>query len=82
MLPSIITILFDEYSSLMQVELAVCANEREALWKQVINQKYGEEDGGWCSRAVSERYVVGLWKTIRKEWIYLSDRLAYQVGNG
>ena len=46
MLPSIITILFDEYSSLMQVELAVCANEREALWKQVINQKYGEDDGG------------------------------------
>ncbi|RVX14337.1 hypothetical protein CK203_017368 [Vitis vinifera] len=46
---------------------------------KVISHKYGEEDGGWCSRAVSERYVVGLWKTIRKEWIYLSDRLAYQV---
>ena len=58
------------------------ANEREVFWKQVISHKYGEEDGGWRSRAVSERYGVGLWKAIRKERIYLSGRLAYQVGNG
>ena len=25
---------------------------------------------------------MGLWKAIRKEWNYLSGRLAYQVGNG
>ena len=25
---------------------------------------------------------MGLWKAIRKEWNYLNDRLAYQVGNG
>ena len=31
---------------------------------------------------MSERYSVGLWKAIRKEWNYLNDRLAYQVGNG
>ena len=31
---------------------------------------------------MSERYGVGLWKSIRKEWNYLSGRLAYQVGNG
>ena len=43
------------------------ANEREAFWKQVISYKYGEEDGGWRSREVSERYGVGLWKAIRKE---------------
>ena len=35
------------------------AKERETLWKQVINQKYGEDDGGWCSYEVSERYGVG-----------------------
>ena len=29
-----------------------------------------------------ERFGVGLWKAIRKEWKYLSGRLAYQVGNG
>ena len=42
----------------------------------------GEEDGGWRSREVSERYGMGLWKAIRKEWNYLNGRLAYQVGNG
>ena len=42
-------------------------NEREALWRQVISQKYGEDDGGWHSREVSERFGVGLWKSIRKE---------------
>ena len=31
------------------------ANEREALWNQVIRGKYGEERGAWC----------GLWKGIR-----------------
>ena len=62
------------------------ANEREYFWKPVINHKYGEEErerGGWCrSRAMSERYGVGLWKAIKNEWIYLGGRLAYQVGNG
>ena len=56
------------------------ANEREVFWKQVINHKYGEENGGLCSCAVSKRYGVGLWKTIRKEW--MCGRLAYQVSNG
>ena len=58
------------------------ANEREAFWKQVISHMYGEEEGGWRSRTVSERYGVGLWKTIRKEWLFLNGRLAYQVGSG
>ena len=71
----------DEYSSLKQVELAVSQWKR-GFWKKVISHKYGEEDRGWRSRAVSERYGVGLWKAIRKEWIYLSGRLAYQVDNG
>ena len=43
---------------------------------------YGEEDGGWYSSEVSERYGVGLWKAIRKEWNYLNGRLAYQVVMG
>ena len=58
------------------------ANEIEALWKQVISHKYSEEEGGWCTRAVSGRYGVGLWKVIRKEWLFLNGRLAYQVGSG
>ncbi|RVW82306.1 putative ribonuclease H protein [Vitis vinifera] len=30
------------------------ANEREALWRRVINLKYDEEEGGWRTRDVSE----------------------------
>ncbi|KAJ9681633.1 hypothetical protein PVL29_017839 [Vitis rotundifolia] len=58
------------------------ANDKEAFWKKVISQKYGVEEGDWCTRAVSERYGVGLWKAIRNEWLFLKSRLAYQVGNG
>ena len=32
------------------------AIERNSLWKQVIIDKYGEEEGGWCSKEVR-----GLW---------------------
>ena len=42
------------------------ANEREAFWRRVISHKYGEEEGGWRTRAVSGRYGIGLWKAIRR----------------
>ena len=38
------------------------ANEREALWNQVIRGKYGEERGGWCSQEVREVHGVGFGK--------------------
>ena len=41
------------------------ANEREALWKQVISQKYGEEDGGRRSREVRGSLVWGCGKLLR-----------------
>ena len=43
------------------------ANEREALWNQVIRGKYGKDRGGWCSREVREAHGVGLWKGIRMD---------------
>ena len=58
------------------------ANEREALWRRVINLKYGEEEGGWHTRDVIGRNGVRLWKTIRKKWWLLDGRVAYHVGNG
>ena len=58
------------------------ANEIEAFWRRVISHKYGEEEGGWCTREVSGRYGVGLWKAIRKEWLLLNGGLAYHVGSG
>ncbi|RVW62337.1 hypothetical protein CK203_063450 [Vitis vinifera] len=40
--------------------------EKNPLRKQVIIDKYGVEDGGWCSREVRGAYGVGVWKAIRK----------------
>ena len=40
--------------------------EREALWRQVIRAKYGEEEGGWRSCVVRGSFGVGLWKAIRR----------------
>ncbi|RVX00548.1 hypothetical protein CK203_037030 [Vitis vinifera] len=42
--------------------------ERDSFWKQVIIDKFGVDEGGWCSRGVRGGYGVGVWKAIRKEW--------------
>ncbi|RVW96306.1 putative ribonuclease H protein [Vitis vinifera] len=56
--------------------------EWEALWRQVISAKYGEEEGGWRSCVVRGSYGVGLWKAIRRGWEAVGNNLAYAVGNG
>ena len=38
--------------------------EKDALWRQVLESKYGFMWGGWCSRPVNGPYGVGLWKYI------------------
>ncbi|RVW55855.1 Transmembrane emp24 domain-containing protein p24beta3 [Vitis vinifera] len=58
------------------------AVEREALWRQVICAKYGEEEGGWRSRVVRGSFGVDLWKAIRRGWDVLGDNLVYSVGHG
>ncbi|WJZ83279.1 hypothetical protein VitviT2T_002974 [Vitis vinifera] len=58
------------------------ANEREALWNQVIRGKYGEDRGGWCTREVREAHGVGLWKGIRMDWDLVGARISFSVGNG
>ena len=52
------------------------------MWKQVIIDKYGEEEGGWCSKEVRGAYGVGLWKAIRKDWEIIRSRSRFIVGNG
>ena len=42
-------------------------NERETLWKHVINRQFGEKEGGWSPREVREGFRVGFWKEIKKE---------------
>ena len=30
------------------------SEERGAFWQKVTNKKYGEDEGGWCSREVRD----------------------------
>ena len=56
--------------------------ERDALWRQVIEVKYGCEWGGWCSSSFSGPYGVSLWKNIRQRWPSLSLFISYEIGDG
>ena len=44
----------------------------------MIRGKYGEEQGGWCSKEARGL----LWKSLRKDWDVVRSRLFFVVGNG
>ena len=48
----------------------------------MIIGKYEKKEGGWCSRASREGYVVGLWKAIQSWWKGFNNRVGFRVGNG
>jgi hypothetical protein len=56
--------------------------DHEALWRRVVDSKYGSQWGGWCSHRVHVPYGVGLWKFIRAGWDSFSRHLAFKVGDG
>ena len=58
------------------------ANEKKALWNQVIRRKYREEKGGWTSCEIREAYGVGLWKAINKVGQLVTPFFGYEVGKG
>ena len=55
--------------------------EEEALWREVIVNKYGL-NGNWVSNSVNSTYGVSAWRTIRNMWPDLSRNIVYKVGNG
>ncbi|RVW49097.1 hypothetical protein CK203_084438 [Vitis vinifera] len=57
------------------------ANEKKALWNQVIRRKYGEERG-WRSGETREAYGVGLWKAINKVGQLVTPFFSFEVGDG
>ncbi|XP_075648654.1 uncharacterized protein LOC142619443 [Castanea sativa] len=56
--------------------------ERDALWRQVIEVKYDCDWGGWCSSSFSGPYGVSLWKNIRRGWHSLSRFIMYDIEDG
>ena len=56
--------------------------ETDALWRSVIEVKYGNVWGGWCTKKVTNAYGVSLWRFIRGGWLNFSKLLRYDVGDG
>uniref|UniRef100_A0A2N9ERP2 Reverse transcriptase zinc-binding domain-containing protein n=1 Tax=Fagus sylvatica TaxID=28930 RepID=A0A2N9ERP2_FAGSY len=58
------------------------SKERKALWRQVVEVKYGNMLGGWCSKTPRGAYGVGLWKGIRRGWDRFSTFVSFSMGKG
>ena len=56
--------------------------ETNVLWRRVIEAKYGNIWGGWCTKKVTSPYRVSLWRYIRSDWLNFSKLLVYDVGDG
>ena len=54
----------------------------DALWRQVIELKYGCVWGGWYTRVVTSPYGVGLWKNISQGWPSFSRHILYDIDDG
>ena len=57
------------------------ANERNALWRNVISSKFGETLRGWHTCDIRGGYGVGLWKEIIKEWPFFLQEAAFSIGD-
>ena len=58
------------------------AREKVALWRKIVEIKYGGLWGGWCSNSVAGPHGEGLWKHIRKGWPQFADHVYFRVGDG
>jgi hypothetical protein len=58
------------------------SQERDALWRSVIEVKYGSVRGGWSSLPVTGSYGVSVWKFIRRGWDTVAKYLRFEVGEG
>jgi hypothetical protein len=55
--------------------------ERDALWRKVVDFKYGSVRGGWCCKEVGGPYGVGLWKCNKRGWDAFAHHVRYEVGD-
>ena len=53
--------------------------EENALWRRVIDKKYGSLEGGWHTSLVHGSYGASLWKNINKGWELFSTFLEFKV---
>jgi len=55
------------------------AMESDAIWRKVVDIKYGSIRGGWYSKEVGGPFGVGVWKCIRRGW---DAHVRNEVGDG
>ena len=53
-----------------------------ALWRRVIDSKYGSQWGSWCSNRGQGAHGVSLWKHIRVGWEVFSQFIKFKVEDG
>ncbi|RVW27489.1 putative ribonuclease H protein [Vitis vinifera] len=58
------------------------ASDKEALWKHVLEAKYGQEDHGWRTKKAVGACGVGVWKEILKEAGWCWNKMGFKVGKG
>lgn len=56
--------------------------EQDALWRRVIDEKYGSMGGGWHTPLARGSYWVSLWKYISKGWESFPNFLSSRLVNG
>ncbi|KAG7965378.1 hypothetical protein I3843_09G220400 [Carya illinoinensis] len=57
-------------------------HEENALWRNILDVKYGSIWGGWCTKEVRGAYRVGVWKFIRNGWNDFLGNCKYEMGRG
>ena len=57
-------------------------SNKSALWRRIIELKYGSPSMYWCSREARGSYGVGLWKYIHCWWGKFVSYIRYDVGCG
>ena len=52
------------------------------LWRRVISIKYGEGQGGWCTKVCRRTHGCGLWRSIHEGWESFFKNLSFVAGEG
>jgi hypothetical protein len=68
--------------ALLEEWLWCYAFKREALWRVVVDCKYGSLWNGWPSGEVNGLHGVVLWKFIGEGWGEFSSHTSLEVGDG
>jgi len=53
--------------------------ERETLWRLVVETKFDNMRGDWCSKEIVGPFGVGVWKHIKWGWGVFLSFMRYEV---